>query len=203
MGRILPLRHDLALAGRGDRSALHADEPDRRRRPGTSQSHIRARNGPYSAADVMVVPALNPDVAIVHVQRAMRTAMLISGASLANKRKPPLLPAGHPDRRRDRRRQSSGSRPEPHLIPGFIVDAVCHVPVAPPILHPGLLRPRQRFYLEWDKISETAPASPAPILDEWVYGVKDREEYWQKLVEVHEKLEVSENLSVPVNYGKY
>ncbi len=36
------------------------------------------------------------------------------------------------------------------------------------------------FYLKWDKISENAELVKA-YLDEWVYGVKDRAEFWQKL----------------------
>ena len=41
-------------------------------------------------------------------------------------------------------------------------------------------------------------------LDEWVYGVKDREAYWQKLgAETHKRLEVPEQMSEPINYGKY
>ena len=41
-------------------------------------------------------------------------------------------------------------------------------------------------------------------LDEWVYGVKDRLEYWQKLgPEVHDRLKVRSRLSQPVDYGEY
>jgi glutaconate CoA-transferase, subunit A len=41
-------------------------------------------------------------------------------------------------------------------------------------------------------------------LDEWVFGVKDREEYWVKLGEaVHERLAVQPYLAAPVNYGRY
>ena len=41
-------------------------------------------------------------------------------------------------------------------------------------------------------------------LDEWVYGVKDRSEYWQKLgVDAHQRLEVAPRPSIVVNYGQY
>jgi glutaconate CoA-transferase subunit A len=39
-------------------------------------------------------------------------------------------------------------------------------------------------------------------LDEWVYGVKDRDEYWQKLG-AQERLKVTPQMSEPINYGKY
>ncbi len=41
-------------------------------------------------------------------------------------------------------------------------------------------------------------------LDEWVYGVKDREEYLAKLGEdTRERLKPGLRLSAPVNYGSY
>jgi glutaconate CoA-transferase subunit A len=41
-------------------------------------------------------------------------------------------------------------------------------------------------------------------LEEWVYGVKDRAEYWEKLgVETHERLKVEARYSDKVNYGRY
>jgi glutaconate CoA-transferase subunit A len=96
------------------------------------------------------------------------------------------------------------SDPNRTLIPGFVVDAVCHVPYAAhPSYTQGYYDRDNDFYLEWDKIS-SSPDLTRAYLDEWVYGVKDREEYWDKLgADVHNRLAVSENLSVPVNYGKY
>jgi glutaconate CoA-transferase subunit A len=41
-------------------------------------------------------------------------------------------------------------------------------------------------------------------LDAWVYGVKDRDEYWAKLgAETHERLKVKPRWSQPVNYGDF
>jgi glutaconate CoA-transferase subunit A len=59
------------------------------------------------------------------------------------------------------------------------------------------------FYLEWDAVSRMIEDVQS-YLDEWVYGVSDRQEYWEKLgAEVHERLKVAERLSTPVNYGMY
>jgi glutaconate CoA-transferase subunit A len=96
------------------------------------------------------------------------------------------------------------SDPNRTLIPGFIVSAVCHVPFA---CHPsyaqGCYDRDNEFYLKWDKISESPEAVKA-WLDEWVYGVKDREEYWQKLgAETHQRLQVRPRMSEPINYGEY
>jgi glutaconate CoA-transferase subunit A len=90
------------------------------------------------------------------------------------------------------------------LIPGFIVNAVCHVPYCShPSYTQGYYDRDNAFYLEWDNISKSREALLA-WLDEWVYGVKDRDEYWKKLgPEVHEQLKVSPRYSAPVNYGDY
>ncbi len=59
------------------------------------------------------------------------------------------------------------------------------------------------FYLKWDKISESTGAVKS-YLDEWVHGVHDRDEYWQKLgPETQKRLKVNPKLSQPVNYGEY
>jgi len=90
------------------------------------------------------------------------------------------------------------------LIPGFIVSAVCHVPFAAhPSYAQGYYDRDNDFYLSWDKISES-PQAVKTYLDEWVYGVSDRDQYWQKLGRsVQERLQVVSRPSAVVNYGKY
>ncbi|MEW6093606.1 MAG: CoA-transferase [Chloroflexota bacterium] len=167
--------------------------------------NIRRVTDPYSGREVVVVPALNPDVAIVHVQRAdtQGNAHLwgIIGeqkeAAFASKRV--IVTA-------EEIVDEAVIRSDPNrtLIPGFIVSAVCRVPFA---CHPsyaqGCYDRDNEFYLKWDKISENPEAVKA-WLDEWVYGVKDRGEYWQKLgAETHQRLRVEPKLSEPINYGAY
>jgi glutaconate CoA-transferase subunit A len=171
----------------------------------SANPNIRRVTDPYSGKEVIVVPALNPDVAIVHVQRAdaQGNAHLwgIIGeqkeAAFASKRVI-ITTEEIVDEAVIR------SDPNRTLIPGFIVSAVCHVPFA---CHPsyaqGCYDRDNEFYLKWDKISESPEAVKA-WLDEWVYGVKDREEYWQKLgAETHQRLQVRPRMSEPINYGEY
>jgi glutaconate CoA-transferase subunit A len=167
--------------------------------------HIRRVTDPYSGREVIVVPALNPDVAIVHVQRADAEGNAhiwgILGeqkeAAFASKRV--ILTA-------EEIVDEAVIRSDPNrtLIPGFIVNAVCHVPFcAHPSYTQGYYDRDNGFYLKWDKISENAEMVKA-YLDEWVYSVKDRLEYWQKLgPEVHDRLKVRSRLSQPVDYGEY
>ena len=73
------------------------------------------------------------------------------------------------------------SDPNRTLIPGLVVDAVCHVPHA---CHPsyaqGYYDRDNEFYLEWDRISQS-PQDTTQWLDEWVMGSRDRAQYWEKL----------------------
>ena len=81
---------------------------------------------------------------------------------------------------------------------------MCHVPYcAHPSYTQGYYDRDNPFYLEWDKISST-PEGVKTWLDEWVYGVKDRDEYWARLgSETHERLKVKSRWSQPVNYGEF
>ena len=160
---------------------------------------------PYSGKEVVVVPALNPDVAIVHVQRADAEGNAhiwgIIGeqkeAAFASKRV--ILTA---EEIVDE--SVICSDPNRTLIPGFIVDAVCHVPFAAhPSYSQGYYDRDNTFYLEWDRISSSKEGVMA-YLDEWVYGVPDRVTYWEKLgPQVHARLQVNPRLSAEVNYGDY
>ena len=96
------------------------------------------------------------------------------------------------------------SDPNRTMIPANIVSAVCHVPYA---CHPsyaqGYYDRDNEFYLAWDKVSSSDDTVKA-WLDEWVIGVKDREEYLAKLgEETHKRLEVKPRMSEAINYGEY
>ena len=160
---------------------------------------------PYSGNEVVVVPALNPDVAIVHVQRADAEGNAqIWG--IIGEQKEAAFAAERVILTAEEVVDAEVIRSDPNrtLIPGFIVDAVCEVPYAAhPSYTQGYYDRDNAFYLEWDEISKT-PDSMRAYLDEWVYGVQDRAEYWQKLgPQVHERLKTGSRLSAAVDYGKY
>jgi glutaconate CoA-transferase, subunit A len=166
---------------------------------------IKRVTDPYSGQDVIVVPALIPDVAIIHVQKAdiNGNAHLwgIIGeqkeAAFASKKV--ILTAEEIINESEIR-----SDPNRTIIPGFIVDAVCHVPYA---CHPsyaqGYYDRDNDFYLNWDKIS-VSKGSVEKWLEDWVYSISDHTVYWNNLGEdVHKKLEVKTKESKPINYGLY
>jgi glutaconate CoA-transferase, subunit A len=160
---------------------------------------------PYGGKDVVVVPALNPDVAIVHVQRADQ-----SGNSqiwgILGEQKEAAFAADKVIITAEEIVDEEVIRSDPNrtLIPGFIVDAVCHVPYcAHPSYTQGYYDRDNSFYLQWDKISES-PEEVKRYMNEWVYEIPDRQAYWDKLgPELHEKLKVKDRFSAPVNYGAY
>ncbi len=167
--------------------------------------NYRTVKDPYSGGEVVVVPALKPDVAIVHVQRADADGNAhIWG--IIGEQKEAAFAAERVILTAEEIVDEAIIRSDPNrtLIPGFIVDAVCQVPYcAHPSYTQGYYDRDNSFYLKWDEISSSREATHN-YLDEWVYGVKDRSEYWQKLgVEVEQRLKIGSRLSATVDYGKY
>ena len=167
--------------------------------------NYRTVTDPYSGKEVVVVPALQPDVAIVHVQRADADGNAqIWG--IIGEQKEAAFAAKCVILTAEEIVDAEVIRSDPNrtLIPGFVVDAVCHVPYCShPSYTQGYYDRDNEFYLEWDKISSSREATQA-YLDEWVYGVADRAAYWEKLgPEVHERLKVASRPSTTVDYGQY
>jgi glutaconate CoA-transferase subunit A len=160
---------------------------------------------PYGGKDVIVVPALTPDVAIVHVQRADAEGNAHLWG-IVGEQKEAAFASRKVILTAEEIVDESVIRSDPNrtLIPAMVVDAVCEVPHA---CHPsyaqGYYDRDNEFYLQWDKVSQTTEAVKS-WLDEWVYGVKDRDEYWEKLgAETHRRLAIKPRYSESVNYGEY
>ncbi len=167
--------------------------------------NYRTVKDPYSGGDVVVVPALKPDVAIVHVQRADADGNAhIWG--IIGEQKEAAFSAQRVILTTEEIVDEAVIRSDPNrtLIPGFIVNAVCLVPYcAHPSYTQGYYDRDNSFYLKWDEISSSRDATLS-YLDEWVYGVRDRGEYWQKLGdEVHQRLKIGSRPSATVDYGIY
>lgn len=167
--------------------------------------NIKRIADPYGGKDVIVVPALNPDVAVVHVQRADASGNAHLWG-IIGEQKEAAFAAHKVILTAEEIVDEAVIRSDPNrtLIPGMVVDAVCHVPHA---CHPsyaqGYYDRDNGFYLRWDGISQSQ-TDVQSWLDEWVYGVKNREEYWEALPEDTRKaLAIPSRLSESINYGKY
>lgn len=164
---------------------------------------IRFVESPYGDGPVAVVPPLNPDVAIIHAQRAD-----VNGNTqlwgLLGAQKEAAFAAKHVIVVVEEIVDEEVIRSDPNrtLIPGLIVDAVVHEPYgAHPSYVQGYYDRDNDFYLRWDEISRDEAATRA-WLEEWVYGVRDRAEYVEKMGrETWERLKPAQAWSRPVNYG--
>jgi glutaconate CoA-transferase subunit A len=170
-----------------------------------ANTQYRTVTDPYSGELLNTVPALHPDVAIVHAQRAdVNGNTQIWG--ILGEQKEAAFAARRVIITAEEIVDEAVIRSDPNrtLIPSLVVSAVCHVPhAAHPSYTQGFYDRDNAFYLEWDKLS-ASPAGVQAWLDEWVYGLSDREAYWAKLgPEAHARLAVKPRWSGPVNYGEF
>jgi len=183
------------------RSYLGADLP-------AVNPSIRIVDSPYGDGQVAVVPPLNPDVAIVHAQRAdaggdtqIWGLLGVQKEAAFAARRVIVVVEEIVDEAVIR------SDPNRTVIPGLVVDAVVHQPYgAHPSYVQGYYDRDNQFYLEWDRLSQDEAATRA-WLDEWVYGLDGWPGYLSKLESrdpnIWTRLAPGEALSEPVNYGKY
>ncbi len=167
--------------------------------------HIKLVEDPYGSGQVYVVPPLNPDVTILHVQRTDEKGNAhIWG--LIGMQAEAAFAAGRVILVAEEIVDEAVIRADPNrtVIPGLIVDAVVHEPYgAHPSYAQGYYDRDTEFYLAWDTISRDHGALRA-WLDEWVYGLSGRAEYVKKMgAEVWERLRPGEAWSGEVNYGEY
>ncbi len=183
------------------RSYLGSDLPE-------VNTRIQFVDSPYGDGQVAVVPPLNPDVAIIHAQRADALGNTqIWG--LLGVQKEVAFASSHVVVVVEEIVDEAVVRSDPNrtVIPGLLVDAVVHEPFgAHPSYTQGYYDRDNPFYLEWDRVSRDE-ASTRAWLDEWVYGLAGRAAYRQKLQarepEIWQRLAPGQALSQPVNYGVY
>jgi glutaconate CoA-transferase subunit A len=165
---------------------------------------IREMQSPYDNEKIFVVPPLNPDVAILHAQRADATGNTqiwgLTGvqkeAAFASTRVIVVV---------EELVDESVIRADPNrtIIPGLIVNAVVVEPWgAHPSYVQGAYDRDNAFYVQWDGISREASTLNA-WLDEWVYRLSDRAEYVEKLRDRLQQLRPGAAFAEPINYGKY
>jgi glutaconate CoA-transferase subunit A len=164
-------------------------------------SQIRTVTCPYTGEILATVPALNPDVTIVHAQRAdAQGNAQIWG--LLGVQKEAAFASRHVIVVVEELVDESTIRADPNrtLIPGLIVDAVVIEPWgAHPSYAQGYYDRDNQFYIGWERISRDS-AALSRYLDEYVYGVGDRAEYVSKCGNL-EQLKASERVCAGVNYG--
>jgi glutaconate CoA-transferase, subunit A len=162
---------------------------------------IRTVTCPYTGEVLATVPALNPDITVVHAQRAdAQGNTQIWGllgvqkeAAFASRRVIVVV---------EELVEEADIRADPNrtLIPGLAVDAVVVEPWgAHPSYAQGYYDRDNEFYVAWEPISRD-PDALKRYLAEYVYGVKDRAQYVIKCGGLG-RLKASERICAGVNYG--
>jgi glutaconate CoA-transferase, subunit A len=163
---------------------------------------IKSVTCPYTGEALATVPALNPDVTIVHAQRAdAQGNTQIWGllgvqkeAAFASRRVIVVV---------EELVDETVIRSDPNrtLIPASIVGAVVVEPWgAHPSYAQGYYDRDNDFYVAWEEISRDG-RSLNRFLDEFVYGVRDRVEYMQKQPGLADRLKARAQFCAGVNYG--
>jgi glutaconate CoA-transferase, subunit A len=163
---------------------------------------IRSVVCPFTGEALAAVPALNPDVTIVHAQRADAAGNtqiwgligVQKEAAFASTRVVVVV---------EELVDETVIRADPNrtIIPGTVVDAVVVEPWgAHPSYAQGYYDRDNEFYIGWEAISRD-PLALERYLDEWVRGVRDRAEYVAKSDRSLDRLRAREQLSGAVSYG--
>ena len=179
-----------------------------RRRGFMGENKYRLIKCPFTGKDVVTVPAANPDVCIVHVQRADAEGNAqywgamgsVAAAALSSKR---IVVSCEEIVEHDVIQSS------PHLtiIPAYRVNAVVEAPWG---AHPTeVLGYYNMDYLMYVTLFMSAAATQSGLqawLDEWVYGCPDRAAYIDHYVQKFgsatlDALKARAFYSAPANYG--
>jgi len=164
--------------------------------------NIRQVICPFTGDTLAAVPALTPDVAIIHAQRADANGNAQIWGVLGVQ-KEVAFAAARVIVVAEEMVDEAVIRSDPNrtVIPGFIVDAVVLEPWgAHPSYAQGYYDRDNEFYVAWEDIS-TDPTRLDQYLDDFVFGVRDRREYLSKIPGLTNRLAAEQRLSAGVNYG--
>ncbi len=165
---------------------------------------LQESNSPFGGEKVLLVPALRPDVAILHVQRsdadgnahAWGNLGISEEAAMASERVIIVAEEIVP-------REVIVGDPNRILAPSF---KVCAVVQAPGGAHPspvqGFYNRDHAFYQEYHLATKDVQGN-AGWLQDWVTGIRDRREYLEKLGAARwQALQLKEHrYAAPVDYG--
>jgi acyl CoA:acetate/3-ketoacid CoA transferase alpha subunit len=166
-----------------------------------AKSSAKVARDPWSGNPVCLLPALYPDVAIIHVHRSDRfgncqvDGSIVEDFELARAARRVLVTT-------EEIVDNEVIRREPHrtVIPFLFVDAVCEVPYG---AHPAGMPHRyfsdEPHIREWLTLSQTE-AGTQEYLDKYVFGVRDFGEYLERVGGVKRMSELKrvEDMQAPI-----
>lgn len=138
--------------------------------------NIRFVRCPFTGEELAAVPAVRPDVAIVHAQKADRRGNVLLWGILGVQ-KEAVLAAKRAIVTVEEIVGELDAPPNACVLPGWVVDAVCPVPFgAHPSYAQGYYERDNRFYRAWDAISRDRERFRA-WMERHVLGTADFAEY--------------------------
>lgn len=160
---------------------------------------------PFTGKKICLVKAINPDVAIIHGQRADRKGNLQMWGIVGSNREIAMA-SEHVIVSVEEIVDSEVVRRDPNrtVIPGFHVDAVIEEPWgAHPSYSQGYYDRDNQYYMDYEQKTRTREEHEK-FLQEWVFGVSDRREYLKHLgAERLVSLKTKSYYSTPVDYGYF
>jgi glutaconate CoA-transferase subunit A len=158
---------------------------------------------PYTQEELATVPAIHPDVTILHCQRADKEGNA-QVWGLMGTQKESAFAAKRVIVVAEEIVETSLIRSDPNrtLIPSIIVDHVVHEPWgAHPSYVQGYYDRDNDFYVKWEEISKSTDTYRT-YLEDFVFGVKGRAEYVKKMSGPNfDRLAAKAKMSEGVNYG--
>ena len=155
---------------------------------------------PYTGEPIVVVPALNPDVALIHVHQAdvfgnariFGTGISHQEAAMASKK---VIISTEEIIETDEIRRD----PARTTIPYYVVDAVVHTPFG---AYPGEMQGRYASDVPHviEVIASTLRGFIPQYLEKWVYGVSSHQEMLDKLVGSHKLKEIIGRATIKEGY---
>jgi glutaconate CoA-transferase subunit A len=155
---------------------------------------------PYTGEPILIVPALNPDVALIHVHQAdvfgnariFGTGISHQEAAMASKK---VIISTEEIIETDEIRRD----PARTTIPYYVVDAVVHAPFG---AYPGEMQGRYASDVPHviEVIASTLRGLIPQYLDKWVYGVSSHAEMLDKLVGAHRLREIVGRATIKEGY---
>lgn len=165
--------------------------------------NLKTIRDPYAGEEIATVPPLQPDVAVIHAQRADAAGNTHIWGILGEQ-KDAAFAAKRVIVSVEEIVDESVIRSDPNrtIIPDFVVHAVVEEPwAAHPSFAQGYYDRDNDFYVEWDELTKEADKTDQ-YLQEWIYGVGNRAEYLHKLPSAKLlKLTPKSYYAAPVDYG--
>jgi acyl CoA:acetate/3-ketoacid CoA transferase alpha subunit len=168
---------------------------------GFEHSGAKLIQDPYTGEPITIVPALNPDVALIHVHQADRYGNArifgtgISHVESAFASRKVIISAEEIIDTEEIRRD-----PGRTTIPYYVVDAVVHAPFG---AYPGEMQ--GRYSSDVSHVIQVIGATMRGFIDQylehWVYGVSSHAEMMDKLVGYEKIREITGRATIKEGYG--